>query len=128
MALSTMKWGSVSFDVDAVVSDWLTIAPKESGLLNRQSRCQSPLRQLRIPAVMVSDFQPVKTSVKTPLPVPRDDARYPTRPHEWLLSTLRLTKLLGWRISEGEPFLRRILRRDQLDDASIGRCALYGTP
>ena len=48
-----MKWGSVSFDVDAVVSDWLTIAPKESGLLNLQSRCQSPLRQLRIPAVMV---------------------------------------------------------------------------
>ena len=46
-----------------------------------------------------------------------------------LLAFPRVTKLLGWRISEGEPpFLRRILRQDQLDDASIGRCALYGTP
>ena len=45
-----------------------------------------------------------------------------------LLAFPRVTKLLGWRISEGVPFLRRILRQDQLDDASIGRCALYGTP
>jgi hypothetical protein len=36
MALSTMKWGSVSFGVDAVVSDWLTIALRELGWFNLQ--------------------------------------------------------------------------------------------
>ncbi len=90
-----------------------------------------------------SDFKRVKTSVKTSLPVPRNDARYPTRLRERLgyvtpgptgyprqslslLALPRVTKLLGWSFAEGVRvrFLRRILRQGLLDDAPIGRCAL----